>query len=266
MSGEYDSSVVNGASYTSDSSETPIINGANETSAIDISKNKLVNGSNLPTVVTIEDSCLESGEQVAPPEVGNMSNAYSFGTDIGYMTSDFAKTSVNSSDTYEGAHMVADTIRIVQGINAVIDYRDNTDTFLDFATSDYAKEAESCFQEKGESFDAHIYKDAELGYNPENLKYASNHELAQAYQSGKWQIEKTLFNQGLDLAGIKNSDIEKSLKYKEFTFGSLKGKNLDDDTTTLLHAYLELNNIQLSAGKESARVTAGRQVFTNRFI
>ena len=265
LRGEYDSSIVNGASYTSDSSETPIINGANETSAIDISKNKLVNGSNLPTVVTIEDSCLESGEQVAPPEVGNMSNAYSFGTDIGYMTSDFAKTSVNSSDTYEGAHMVADTIRIVQGINAVIDYRDNTDTFLDFATSDYAKEAESCFQEKGESFDAHIYKDAELGYDPDNLKYASNHELAQAYQSGKWQIEKILFNQGLDLAGIKNSDIEKSLKYKEFTFGSLKGKNLDDNTRILLHAYLELNNIQLSAGKESARVTAGRQVFTNRF-
>ena len=267
LRGDYNSetsSLINGSSPYDIDNNSSLLNGANEGAIISAPESRLEDGSKIPSIVSLEDKVLESENPADNPDVGNMSNAYAYSADPAYMAAELAKTTVRTSDTYEGAHMVSDAIRMAQAVGSTIGYSENKDIFQDFATSDLAKDADKILASTGTSFDGYMLKDSTQGLIASNYKYSNDTELAQAFQSGKGQIERYLQDRGLDLAGIKNQSIAASLNKGSYTFGSQKQRHITADEATMLRAYLGLNNMELSMSKESSRVMVGRQVFRNR--
>ncbi len=252
--------IINGSTVPNDdSSTTSLMNGRVNAPAVqENNEYKLENGARAEiTELPDEQTQPKDGEE-ADVELKNMSNAYAYSSDLAYTGVEVAKTAVKDSDTYRGGHMVHDVVRMATGAAAMMSAQDSMKVFIDYASSSNAKEVNEIFARNGQSFNSFIFVDPAKGNDYDNLKFKSSAEVRAAFQEGKSQIESYLNKQGLNVSGIKNRDIAASIESGVFNFGLQKGMKLTEDEKKILTAYLNLNNLQLSMGKEQGQVaTAG---------
>ena len=207
------------------------------------------------------DNELENGEwiacgnsrEVVEDETGNMSNAYSYSAELAYMGIEAAKSAVRDTDTYRGAHTVNNAIRMAQGMAATISARGSADDIIDFMRTDTASNVGRILESEVGLFT----------HNTADMPVVSKGELFRDFSRGKNELDAYLKAQGLDLTGIRNSDILRSIEDNKFNFGLKRDKTLTADEKELLKAYVALDNMQLSMGKENAKIATAKATWKN---